>query len=69
MIFQIEDTEVSTSSIDMLGHGEWIRLRHKPSEISIEYRSKNGAIRRAVKDRLLAQLKVLVGNYEQTKPS
>ena len=64
MTFKMEDVELSASSMDTLGNGEWIRLKHKPSDITLEFRRRNGAIRRAVKERLVAQLKVLVEQYE-----
>lgn len=67
----MQHVQVDASSIGMFGHGEFIRLTHKPTGIMVEYKREENAISAAVRERLMAQLKVLVENYEPepVKPS
>jgi hypothetical protein len=69
MKFKIEDVKIDASTIDMMGKGEFIRMTHKPTGIEIEHRSPESSIRRATKDRLLAEIKVLVEHHEPIEPS
>jgi len=74
MKFKIEDVQITTGSYNTvksisytpLDKGEWVRCIHKPTNIKLEHRSDNG-IRHATKERLIAELKVLVENYEIQK--
>lgn len=60
MKFNIEDVEVVQKYIDE--YGEYLRLTHKPSQQVLEFTSKH-YIFRSTRQRLIAQLKVMVNKY------
>lgn len=68
MYFKIEDLLVEYPSSGR-GLTDDLRITHKPSLIVLYYQGKNGVGLNNAKERLLAEIRVLVENYEPIKPS